>query len=73
MLRHFGIMLWLAVSAMAITPNVRAELTVDITQGAEGAMPIAVVPFQQPTLPGDTISEIVALDLHGTGKFSIMR
>lgn len=73
MLRHLGFMLWLAVSTMAITPNVWAELTVDITQGAEGAMPIAVVPFQQPNLPGDTVSEIVAMDLHGTGKFSIMR
>lgn len=50
-----------------------AELTVDITQGAEGAVPIAVVPFSQPSLPGDTMSEIVAMDLHGSGKFSIMR
>ena len=61
---------WLVLS---LATPLKAELTVDITQGAEGALPIAVVPFSQPTLPGDTISEIVAMDLHSSGRFKILR
>jgi TolB protein len=73
MMRSFGIVVRLVLLLVASATPAFAELTVDITQGAEGAMPIAIVPFQQPNLPGDTLSEIVAMDLHGTGKFAIMR
>ena len=73
MFRHLGSFVRLAFFLIISVSPALAELTVDITQGAEGAMPIAIVPFDQPNLAGDPISEIVALDLHGTGKFSIMR
>jgi TolB protein len=48
----------------------RAELTVDITKGVQGATPIAVVPFAQPGLGGDNLGGIVAADLERSGKFS---
>ena len=72
-MRSFGIIVQWMVLMLTMSSPAFAELTVDITQGAEGAMPIAIVPFQQSSASGDTISEIVAMDLHGTGKFSIMR
>ncbi len=54
-----------------ITPvqQVAAELNVQITQGVEGAVPIAVVPFAQSVLPGDNIGNIVAADLARSGRF----
>jgi TolB protein len=72
-MRSFGIIVQWMVLMLTMSSPAFAELTVDITQGAEGAMPIAIVPFQQSSASGDTISEIVAMDLYGTGKFSIMR
>lgn len=49
-----------------------AVLTIEIVDGVEGALPIAVVPFAwegegQP--PGTDVSEIVRSDLHRSGQF----
>ena len=51
-----------------------AVLKIDITQGLEGALPIAVVPFQWNTkkLPDADVSAIVVSDLARSGKFSPM-
>lgn len=57
---------------VAFTPVAYAELTVDITQGATGAAPIAVVPFAQSGLGGENLAEIVAEDLQRSGKFTPM-
>jgi TolB protein len=50
-----------------------AELEVVITKGAEGAAPIAIIPFQRTGLtvsaPADT-SAIIAADLQRSGKFA---
>ena len=52
---------------------VRANLTIEITQGLEGALPIAVVPFawrgdaDQP--PPHAVGEVVAGDLERSGRF----
>ncbi len=47
-----------------------AVLTIRITQGAEGAQPIAIVPFAtEASLPVD-VAEIVAADLARTGRFA---
>lgn len=73
MRRFFGLVMCCLLFSGSLLESVRAELTVDITQGAEGALPIAIVPFAQPVLPGDSVSEIVAMDLHGSGRFKIMR
>lgn len=47
-------------------------LTIEITQGIEGAVPIAVVPFgwtSAGALPPENISAIVAADLNRSGRF----
>lgn len=50
-----------------------AVLQVEITKGAEGAVPIAIIPFQQKTagrvIPFD-VSGIIAADLRRSGKFA---
>ncbi|HEB77000.1 MAG TPA: Tol-Pal system beta propeller repeat protein TolB [Methylothermaceae bacterium] len=49
--------------------SVRAELTIEITRGVEGAIPIAVVPFAgQAGLPQD-IAGVIRADLGRSGKF----
>lgn len=50
---------------------VRADLTIEITEGVEGALPIAVVPFgwSGPQALPQNVSEIVDSDLHRSGRF----
>jgi TolB protein len=48
------------------------ELTVDITKGVEGALPIAIVPFAQQDLAGENLGSIVAADLARSGRFTPM-
>jgi TolB protein len=63
-----------ALAIVALAPGAaQAVLTIKITRGAEGALPIAVVPFGTP--PGASaapapIAEIVADDLARTGRFA---
>lgn len=58
------------------TFSVQAALTIEITEGVEGAFPIAVVPFEwtgnpaQP--PGQSVGEIVAADLQRSGRFKTL-
>ena len=64
----------LAVSMLALSlSGVRAvALTIEITRGADGGIPIAVVPFKwqgQTALPAD-IGDIVAADLYRSGQFN---
>lgn len=51
----------------------KANLTIEITQGAEGALPIAVVPFawrgDQGQPPPHAVGEVVAADLARSGRF----
>ena len=49
----------------------RAALTIEITQGVEGAVPIAVVPFGPggAALPVD-VAEVITADLHRSGRFA---
>ena len=61
---------------LALTPaSVNAALTIQITQGVEGALPIAIVPFDtsklDSELPAD-VAEIVANDLNRSGIFKSM-
>ncbi len=57
------------VSGFSLTMPARAELNVQITQGVEGAVPVAVVPFAQSALPGENMGAIVAADLARSGRF----
>ncbi|MCW8900817.1 MAG: Tol-Pal system beta propeller repeat protein TolB [Gammaproteobacteria bacterium] len=61
------IFLWLSVSSLA-----HAVLTIEITQGSEGAQPIAIVPFEwvgKGTRPV-SLKNIIAADLQRSGLFS---
>ena len=66
-----GIILFLTL----MSANLNAALTIEVTQGVEGALPIAVVPFDtsrlETELPAD-IAEIVANDLNRSGIFKTM-
>jgi TolB protein len=51
----------------------QAVLKIDITEGFEGALPIAVIPFQwsgSEKLPDGDVSAIISSDLARSGKFS---
>jgi TolB protein len=58
---------------LVASPAARAVLTIEITQGVSGALPIAVVPFgwqgPQPEAPVD-IAAVIAADLQRSGRFS---
>jgi TolB protein len=64
-----------AVMLLGVFQNAYAALTIDITQGVEGALPIAVVPFGtsklSSKLPVD-LAEIVASDLNRSGVLKSM-
>ncbi|MFT6915877.1 MAG: TolB protein [Motiliproteus sp.] len=66
---RIGLLLVVLLSSLA-----RAELTIEITQGVDKPVPVAVVPFgwqQAQSLPED-VAEIVAADLHRSGLFGLM-
>lgn len=65
-------LLFLMLACLFLLPAAQAALRVEITKGADGAVPIAVVPFE---LLGSApnvvnVSDIVAVDLQRSGKFS---
>jgi len=69
-MRHF---LFSLLGWLMLTGPAQAILTIDITQGIEGALPIAIVPFAwQATSapPADSVSEIVSNDLARSGRFA---
>ena len=56
---------------LVATSGARAALTIEITQGVEGAVPIAVVPFGPvgANLPVD-VAEVITADLRRSGRFA---
>jgi TolB protein len=55
---------------LCLAAGARAELTIQITQGMEGAAPIAIVPFAAAgPLPAD-VAAVVAADLERSGRFA---
>lgn len=58
---------------MAAAGAARAALTIEITQGVQGALPIAIVPFgwtgPAPNAPED-VAAIIANDLRRSGRFN---
>lgn len=56
--------------------SLQAALTIEITQGVEGALPVAIVPFgwqggQEKQVPVD-VAAIISADLQRSGRFSPM-
>jgi len=60
---------------LSVAGTGRAALTIEITQGVKGALPIAVVPFawegKVPAAPVD-VAAIIAADLHRSGRFATL-
>ncbi len=71
-LRYLAQLVRIMFITLAVSGVARAGLTIDITQGVEGALPIAIVPFgwQGPAmnLPQD-IARIISDDLRRSGLF----
>lgn len=63
MLRFSTLLLLLTLSSLS-----RAELVIEITRGADDALPIAVVPFSG-TQASDNIGSIIKTDLERSGRF----
>lgn len=63
-----------AAALLVLSQAAAAKLTIEITQGAEGAQPIAVVPFSWngPGQPVEDVAGIVAADLRRSGQFAPM-
>jgi TolB protein len=67
--------LWMTVLGVCLyLPGwLQAALTIEITQGIEGAVPIAVVPFDTANsrqAPRENVAEIIASDLARSGRFA---
>lgn len=67
----------LAVTLIFVSLAARAALTIEITEGVEGALPVAVVPFlfdapQGAPSPPENVSAVVAADLQRSGRFKLL-
>ena len=65
------IYLWCGLACLAAIGSAHAALTIEITQGVEGAVPIAVVPFGPvgANLPVD-VADVISADLKRSGRFA---
>lgn len=64
----------LLVPLLAWSPPARAVLTIEITQGVDTGIPIAIVPFgwSGPGKPPHVVSEVVEADLLRSGRFNTL-
>jgi TolB protein len=55
-------------------PQLHAGLTIEITEGVEGALPIAVAPFswQGGGTPPEDLAEVISADLQRSGRFKTL-
>ncbi|MCU7849785.1 MAG: Tol-Pal system beta propeller repeat protein TolB [Candidatus Thiodiazotropha sp. (ex Lucinoma kastoroae)] len=62
------------LALMIWQPALHAELTIEITEGVEGALPIAVVPFswQGNGSPPEDIAAVINADLQRSGRFKTL-
>ena len=67
-LRNLLLIAWCCIYA----PMTFAALTIEITEGVESALPVAVVPFASSGAPVD-ISAVVNADLERSGYFKCWR
>ncbi|MEE4298707.1 MAG: Tol-Pal system protein TolB, partial [Pseudomonadales bacterium] len=58
-----------------LTPAPRADLTIEITQGVDDPVPLAVVPFgwEDVRPPPEDLGDIVRFDLARSGQFAMTR
>lgn len=69
------LMSFIAIGLLALSFSARAELTIEITQGVDQPVPVAVVPFGWTGISGlqEDVAKVVGADLYRTGLFSIMK
>ncbi|MEJ2345070.1 MAG: Tol-Pal system beta propeller repeat protein TolB [Gammaproteobacteria bacterium] len=61
--------------SLLLVGNARAVLQIEITQGVEGGIPIAIVPFQwtgSGPAPAEDVSAVISADLRSTGQFKLL-
>lgn len=60
--------------SLVVSASVRAELTIEITQGIASSIPIAVVPFKVSGVQKmpDAIDDIIRSDLERSGHFAVL-
>ncbi len=61
---------FLVLVLMGMAMPIQARLVIEITEGIEGALPIAVVPFADEAVSEDQVSQIVGADLARSGHFA---
>lgn len=61
---------WLVLSLLLFGATAEARLTIEITGGQEGALPIAVVPFAGESAGDAPLATIIAADLARSGQFA---
>ncbi len=71
---QLGFRLFFACFAVLIAPSAHAVLTIEITEGVQGAIPIAVIPFawEGAGPPPEDFAKIVANDLGRSGRFKVL-
>jgi TolB protein len=63
----------LLLATLLFATTAQAELTIEITKGAAGALPIAIVPFGVAgEAPHDDLATIISADLQRSGRFNPM-
>ena len=70
-----GFLKWIvALAVLMLAPAAQAILTIEITQGVDGGLPIAIVPFgvSATDKPPQDIAAIVAADLARSGRFTAL-
>ena len=74
-MKQLRIFAWLLAVMFSVNSAVQAALTIEITQGAEGAMPVAVVPFAWQGAMGEApldVAAVIGADLGRSGRFSVL-
>ena len=61
----------LFATMMALSSSVSAMLSMELTQGVAGAVPIAVVPFANAEKQSQDVSTVISNDLQNSGRFKV--
>ena len=67
--------IWLLIAVLFMQVQNASALTIEITEGAEGALPVAVVPFgwaRGGKPPSQDVAKIISDDLKRSGRFKTM-
>lgn len=75
MQRRFKFLRFVFLFSFFVSGMALGTLTIEITQGVNSALPIAIVPFQwtgQASLPPENIAAIVSNDLEQSGRFKAL-